>query len=305
MPPYAELGAAAFTDAAATSPLDIHVTQESWEMGAPPNDDFIVLEYTIRNDAAGNVNGLYAGWYFDWDLDGATFESNRTGFDSSRGLGYVYDDGAGPGAYVGVRTLTPPGTTSYRGIWNDENLPSNPSWGVYDGFTDGEKWEALSGGIVNPATGPADISQVIATGPFDIAPGQSIHIAFAIVGGSGLTDLQAHSDAAQSLWDDPVDSGDPAYAPRRTHLAQNVPNPFNPATQIAFELARSSSVELNVYSVTGRLVRTLLREVRAPGVHRIQWNGLDDGGQPAPSGTYFYRLTLEGHTLTRKMQLVK
>ncbi|UCE04016.1 MAG: S8 family serine peptidase [Candidatus Latescibacterota bacterium] len=305
MSPYDEFGVATFTDAGATTPLALHVTQESWQMRAAPYQDFIVLEYTVRNDGAGNVNGLYVGWYFDWDLDGATFESNHTGYDAGRGLGYVYDAGAGPDDYAGVTTLTAPGTTSYRGIWNDENLASNPSWGVYDGFTDAEKWEALSGGIVNATSGPADISQVIATGPFDIAPGQSIHVAFAIVGGSDLANLQAHADAAQSLWDNPVDSDERVYVPLGMRLAQNVPNPFNPATSIAFELPRASAVELEVYSVRGRLVRTLLSERREAGVHRIFWDGLDARGERAPSGTYIYRLRVDGQALTRKMQLLK
>ena len=106
---------------------------------------------------------------------------------------------------------------------------------------------------------------MIGTGPFDLSPGESVRVAFALVGGSDLSTLQAHADAAQSLWDNPVDVGERITVPFRTHLAQNVPNPFNPRTNIAFELQRGANVQLEVYSVRGRLVRTR-RPVPPPGL---------------------------------------
>ncbi len=303
-PVYDQFAVAAFTDAGATTALGLHVRQESWEISAPPYDDFVVLRYAIRNQSAATLDGIRVGWFFDWDVDGSNYETNRTGFDASRGLGYVYDDGAGPEVFVGVRTLTAPGTTSYRGIWNDESDADNPAWGVYDGFIDAEKWECLSAGIVNPSVGPADISQALATGPFTIAPGDSIVVAFAILGGSDLADLQQNADVAQSAWDQPVDS-EITSVPRRLWLAQNVPNPFNPTTEIVFDLPQLAAVELGVYSVSGKLVRTLAGERLQPGTHRVTWDGRDRSGRRAPSGTYFYRLTVDGRSFTRKMQMLK
>ncbi|MFQ5598945.1 MAG: S8 family serine peptidase [Candidatus Krumholzibacteriia bacterium] len=306
LPPFAEYGVASFTDAAAASSLNLFVRQESWEMASAPNDDYITIQYTIRNDGGATLNGLYAGWYFDWDIDGATFSTNSTSYDAGRGLGYVWDSGTGPDAYIGIMTLSSPGTTSYRGIWNDQDHPSNPSWGVYDGYTDSEKWESLSGGIAFTDAGPADVSNTIATGPFDIAPGDSVIVAFAILGGNSLADLQANADAAQNLWDNPpTDAGDHVVVPRRLLLSQNVPNPFNPNTTIAFELPRASRVGLRVYGVDGRLVRRLEDGTRERGIHRVTWDGIDDAGNASPSGTYFYVLTVDGHSMTRKMQLVK
>ncbi len=303
-PIFDQFAVAAFADGGATVPLGLAVRQESWVLAYPPYDDFIVIRYAIRNESVNPLNGMRVGWFFDWDLDGSTYNTNRTGYDASRGLGYVWDEGAGPTAYVGMRTLTAPGTTSYRGIWNDETLPANPSWGVYDGFSDAEKWEGLSGGIVIPQAGPADISQSLSTGPFTIAPGDSIVVAFALLGGSDLVDLQQNADAAQGVWDHPVDSN-PVTAPKRLWLAQNTPNPFNPRTSIDFEVPRAGEVVLGVYAVTGRLVRTLLHERRQPGPYRVDWDGRDDAGRRAATGTYFYRLTLAGHSMTRKMQLLK
>jgi hypothetical protein len=93
--------------------------------------------------------------------------------------------------------------------------------------------------------------------------------------------------------------------PHRFALYQNVPNPFNPATTIAFEIDCAANVELVIYDVEGRVVRRLLNEPFAAGLHRASWNGRNDTGSAVASGIYFYRLVAAGQTRTRKMILLK
>jgi subtilisin-like proprotein convertase family protein len=93
--------------------------------------------------------------------------------------------------------------------------------------------------------------------------------------------------------------------PRQLALADNYPNPFNPATTIQFELPRALRVDLAVYDVSGRRLATLVSEQLPAGRHRINWLGQDDQGRAVASGTYFYRLHADGRTLTRKMLLLK
>ncbi len=83
------------------------------------------------------------------------------------------------------------------------------------------------------------------------------------------------------------------------------PNPFNPATVIAFALAKSQHVELAVYDVRGSLVRVLVDAELPQGVHRIVWDGSDRSGAPAASGVYFYRLATPVTAETGKMVLLK
>jgi flagellar hook assembly protein FlgD len=73
-----------------------------------------------------------------------------------------------------------------------------------------------------------------------------------------------------------------------------VPNPFRGTTSIGFELAHRGAVDLGVYAVNGRRIRTLVREVREAGVFRIAWDGRDDHGSLVPAGAYFVRLAAEG-----------
>jgi 5'-nucleotidase len=88
-------------------------------------------------------------------------------------------------------------------------------------------------------------------------------------------------------------------------LDQNVPNPFNPATNISFRLMQNEPVRLSVFDLQGRLVRTLVDDVRTAGEHTVTWNGTTDSGRRAASGTYLYRLQTGSRVLSRTMTLVK
>ena len=69
-------------------------------------------------------------------------------------------------------------------------------------------------------------------------------------------------------------------------LHPNVPNPFNPSTNIVFETAAKADVRLKVFNIAGRAVRTLIDGEISPGRHDVLWDGRDESGQPAASGVY-------------------
>ncbi len=93
--------------------------------------------------------------------------------------------------------------------------------------------------------------------------------------------------------------------PLATRLVGNAPNPFNPKTVIAFDLAKAGHVDLEVFDVRGRLVKKLASADFEAGQHRISWQGRDEGGRGVASGVYFARLTtVEGMDL-QKMMLVR
>ncbi|MCP4145982.1 MAG: T9SS type A sorting domain-containing protein [bacterium] len=88
-------------------------------------------------------------------------------------------------------------------------------------------------------------------------------------------------------------------------LKPNYPNPFNPRTTIAYELSESQSVMLSIYGLDGRLVRQLESGIRGEGTHEVVWDGLDNHGVAASSGTYFYRLLTNKVDVKRSMILVR
>ncbi len=86
----------------------------------------------------------------------------------------------------------------------------------------------------------------------------------------------------------------------------NFPNPFNPTTQISFNLNNDSRVSVEVVNLLGRRVRVLADAVpMKAGSQQLEWNGRDDSGQPVSSGIYFYRIFADDQAFSEKMVLVK
>ena len=88
-------------------------------------------------------------------------------------------------------------------------------------------------------------------------------------------------------------------------LQQNAPNPFGSMTTIAFQLPRDQEISLQVFDTNGRVIRTLASGPHQMGGYRVNWNGTNDAGQPAPSGVYFYRLRSEEGVRSRALQLLR
>jgi len=95
--------------------------------------------------------------------------------------------------------------------------------------------------------------------------------------------------------------------PQVTMLAGNYPNPFNPTTTIAFDLARAGHVLLEIFNIKGQRVAVIANETFSAGRHSVVWNSSDGkaGGRSVGSGVYFYRMTTSGYTSVRKMILMK
>jgi hypothetical protein len=110
--------------------------------------------------------------------------------------------------------------------------------------------------------------------------------------GDGVFEINTHTTHG------PVEVAPPgSYA-----LYQNAPNPFRPGTEIRFDLPRSSSVELRIFDVSGRLVRVLVDDRSMPGgAHDVRWDGVDGSGRRTAAGVYFYKLQAGEFRSTRRM----
>jgi hypothetical protein len=102
-------------------------------------------------------------------------------------------------------------------------------------------------------------------------------------------------------------SAAPVVPALAAHLLANVPNPFNPGTMIRFEVPGTdlTEVELVIFDLRGRRVRTLIDGPIAPGTKEIYWNGRSDAGMRVAAGTYISRLNWNGRAVTRPLSLVK
>ncbi|MCP4582068.1 MAG: T9SS type A sorting domain-containing protein [candidate division Zixibacteria bacterium] len=96
-----------------------------------------------------------------------------------------------------------------------------------------------------------------------------------------------------------------ANIPSEFRLSQNYPNPFNAGTSIEYSIKTESHVVLVVYDILGQEIATLVNKFQTPGHHNITWDGRDNSGNILASGMYFYRITTNGSSKSKRMVLLK
>lgn len=89
------------------------------------------------------------------------------------------------------------------------------------------------------------------------------------------------------------------------NLFNSYPNPFNSSVKIEYALQNESKVSINIYSLNGKLVKSLLNETQTSGTKYLNWNGYDDVGNLASSGIYIAILEVNNAAITRKLTLLK
>jgi hypothetical protein len=120
----------------------------------------------------------------------------------------------------------------------------------------------------------------------------------------GLTQAECRTSVNTAL-DITVAKEKAGTPPTRYSLEQNYPNPFNPATVIEYQVLETGRVTLEVFSVLGEKVATLVHEVQETGSYRQEWNGRDESGRQVSSGIYIYRLKAGDFSGVRTMLLLK
>jgi len=93
--------------------------------------------------------------------------------------------------------------------------------------------------------------------------------------------------------------------PQGFALEQNFPNPFNPFTTLRYDLPEDALVNITIYDMMGRKVKTLINDQQTAGYRSLQWNATNDAGSPVSAGIYLYMIQAEEFSQTRKMVLLK
>ena len=93
--------------------------------------------------------------------------------------------------------------------------------------------------------------------------------------------------------------------PSTIHLFQNYPNPFNGKTVVSYEVPGNGEVDLSIYSLLGKKVKTLVDRLQVSGRHTVTWDGSDESGSPVASGAYYCRLRTDKSVVMKRMLLIK
>jgi len=189
-----------------------------------------------------------------------------------------------------------------NGIYN-QNGVNTINWGV--GNIDEDPLFLLSGdhpyqlSELSPCidTGTPDITGLFLP-PWDLLHNQRVWDGDD--NGVAIIDMGCYEYGADpvSVFDDPI--------PVTDYQLTNYPNPFNPETNIVFNLPEDGKVQLDIYNIRGQKVKTLINSNLDQGNHSVIWNGEDDSGKKVSSGVYLYKLQVNGKTeKTKKMLLLR
>jgi hypothetical protein len=306
-------------------PLNLAVRQVSYQWNQPGWEDFAIERFVIRNAGAFPLTDVHVGLYtllasgpknayWAWppsssgSIYGSWYGKQLLAWDGPQRMLREHRCSAPPipagcqfeitPAWMGIQLLTPPasGQQVTVGVWTYA-----PGDTIRD--QDVERYAILSAGTIAAVTDPiflpgtGDPVEVLALGPFPtLAPGDSIEVAFAVVGGGDEAAILEHAATAQQMRDsgyqNPLVGVEDAPGIGRLRLAP-VANPLSRrACSVVLELPESpspggDSPRLEVVDVSGRRVAERDLGLLGPGRHTIR---LDEVSTMAP-GVYFLRLT--------------
>jgi hypothetical protein len=300
-----EEGLVVLNDSGADNPLGIHIVQKSYADLQFETRNGILFHYTLVNENNTDLTGLYAGLFFDWDIDDSTmgmdYLMNSAYYNADHQMVYVQDQEANPSHFAASMLLNVGLGANIDALYNDGD-------GVYQ-YSNQNKWMHMNGGVKDEPSLSADVSTYTGIGPVDIAAGDSVTFGIAVLAASSIYELEYVAGELRNFWDThfPEELGNDSEAilPDVFALHQNYPNPFNPVTSIRYDIPEAANVQVSVYSLLGQKVKTLASGAHQPGFYAVQWNGTNDHGSPVASGMYICRIQADRFNAVKKLILMK
>ena len=274
--------------ASSVSKLNVNVAYRSFVWRENPYEKTVILEYDVTNTGSAPLEGFYMGLYADWDINQDDFK-DKAAWDATTRTGYVYTPNPTERWVGAIQVLT--GTPNYWAIDNDEKISGNP-FGVYDGFTDKEKFKSLSSGVGREEAGTTgegnDVSHTVAAGPYTIPAGETIRVAFALHGGSSIEDILASAEAAKIKYQSIEGVARPLAVPTGIVLDELpptlavYPNPATNVVNITLPVIGKEPVQVRLLDVTGKHIVT---RNYLSGKTTVQMD------MPRKNGIYFLEVT--------------
>ena len=280
-------------------------------------ENFTVVLSHITNDGDAELTDVRLGYIMNWDVANMGGGQDDIANDDLVGvrtievphpiltvmipvkISYMMDDdgdnGQSPG-YVGFATvpqsIIPPTHISF--VLDDE---SADILAILEQEEDNEN-----------ATETADYVTLQMVDLYDFSPGDTANFATLLLAAETLDDLDIHAEQAmQRLFDLTMIvgvDGDITF-PNQYTLHQNYPNPFNPVTTLQYDLPENGLVNITIYDMLGREVKTLINQTQDAGYKSVIWNATNDYGKPVSAGIYLYQIQAGEYISTKKMVLLK
>lgn len=284
-------------NAAASAKLNIEVKHRSFTWNAPGDMNYVMVQYNIKNTSANALSNMYAAIFTDWDIQ--NYSANKSDQNPTLKLGYSYAT-TSTQLYAGVKVLS---NTPFNMYAADNVTGGGGGINLADGFDTSEKYQTMS--TSRPQAGVTgagnDVINIVSTGPFNVPAGDSIIVAFALIGGDNLAELETGATNAQIRYD--------AAFPTITTINENnnesvflnvYPNPSNGNVTFNFKLNDTEKVQIVVYDLEGNIVKQITNVKYNTGVNIVQVS-LDD----LPAGVYSCKMTTKDVVINKKLTLVK
>ncbi len=276
-----------FNDATASPVQNVTVRQKGYAWTSTGSRKFVIFEYVLVNTGGTTINNGFAGIFADWDIDGATYGQNKSDYDFTRKMGYTWATPAA-GKYAGIKLLTTSANANFYGI--DNAGTGRGGINISSAFSTADKYTSLS--TFRQKAGDStwvgyvgnDVCNVMSSGAFSITPGDSIKIAFALIAGDDLADIQESADTAQIRWDG-FNGGSSGISHSAIQHFVVYPNPANDAINFVFGSNQSDAFTISLVNVIGETVKTIQYNASGSGFHTANV----DVSDLAP-GTYIYKV---------------
>lgn len=279
------------------------VRLDTYAFDEPALSNIVYVKYSVTNSSITlPLNDIYLGLFNDWDI-GANISNNDIAYSEQDSILYISsgNDSAND-PIIAVAHLGP--ISSALAINNfPAGTPTDPIVDLNDGFSDSEKKAALKAGTQQTSVNGADVSAVVASGPYILNPQATLTTGFVYAFGNNLAELKSQIQSARQQIPFTVSPTGVVISnkiPDETELLQNAPNPFSDDTVIRLNLSEDADVKLTMYDVLGREVDVLRDERMQAGEYFIPFNPNN-----LSSGVYFMRLVTDQKTETISITYIK
>lgn len=270
-----------FDDSGSSNPIGVSVVQESYLFNDLGRKNFAILRYTITNESSELLSGIRAGLFMDFDLNSRFID--HIGFSETDRTGIVRNEISDPTVVAGVTLLSDVGEDiSYVSLSNSADLNT---------MSTAQKWSYLNNGIQQTEIENDDVALLISASARDLSPGESREIGYSIWVASSEEEAREVFLESQMVWNSGLFV---SSIPDENDLIQPFPNPFTGTINLNYHVATQGLVELTIFDILGREVRSLVKSNRGIGEYEIRWDGKSSGGRIAPAGLYFAQLVIDG-----------
>ncbi len=284
-------------NAVASAKLNVEVKHRSFTWNAPGDMNYVMVQYNIKNTSNAPLNNMYAAIFTDWDIQ--NYNENRSDQNAALKLGYSFATSSTQ-LYAGVKVLS---NTPFNMYAADNITGGGGGLNLADGYDTSEKYQTMSTSRTQAGTNGAgnDVINIVSTGPFNVAVGDSIVVAFALIGGEDLAELETGAANAQIRYDAAFTTITATNDMAGQEPVLNVfPNPASGNVTFNFNLTETEKVQIVVYDVKGKMVKQITDAKHTAGVNNIQVS-LNE----LAAGIYTCKLITNETVLNTKLTLVK